>query len=95
MQDLFLVEKGKYVVIVEDGKEISFSSFAEYEEFSGVDLTGKNYVCYDPTNGFEIDDSKPDRKMDSAFKVAVKAQKKKADTEIKAGRKTIIEDHKR
>ena len=60
---MFLVEKGKFVILRdENGTEVGFGSFDEFykycpiNEFS-IDLTGKNYIDYEPDRGLYIDDS--------------------------------------
>jgi len=60
---MFLVEKGKFVILRDEtGTEVGFSSFEDFykycpqAEFS-IDLTGKNYIDYEPDRGLYIDDS--------------------------------------
>jgi len=60
---MFLVEKGKFVILRdENGTEVGFASFEDFykycpiAEFS-IDLTGKNYIDYEPDRGLYIDDS--------------------------------------
>ena len=58
---MFLVEKGRFVVIRnENGIEVCFGSFEEfYKYWQGIDLIGKNYIDYEPVRGLYIDDSNP------------------------------------
>jgi len=62
---MFLVEKGRFVVIrTTGGDEVHFSSFEEFYAYCplgefGIDLTGKNYIDYEPDRGLHIDESLP------------------------------------
>lgn len=60
---MFLVEKGKFVVLRDEtGNEVGFPTFEEFykycpiSEFS-INLSGKNYIDYEPDRGLYIDDS--------------------------------------
>lgn len=56
MDRMFLVEKGRFVVIRDGIKEISFLSFEEfYEYYNLIDLTGKWYIDYEPERNLYID----------------------------------------
>ena len=55
---MFLVEKGIFVVIRNGTKEVDFGSFEEFNKYyPELDLTGKNYVDYEPDRGLYIDNS--------------------------------------
>ena len=60
---MFLVEKGKFVVIRdENGTEVGFASFDDFYKYCpqaefNINLTGKNYIDYEPDRGLYIDDS--------------------------------------
>ena len=56
MNRMFLIEKGKFVVVRDGEKEVSFSSFSEFNKYyPGLDLTGKKYLDYEPDRGVFID----------------------------------------
>ena len=66
---MFLIEKGKYVVVRDGDKEVGFSSFDEYLLYypeNPVDLTGKVYVDYEPDRGMFIDSSDPSITVENA-----------------------------
>jgi len=56
MDKMFLVEKGKFVVVRDGAKEVSFSSFDEFNQFyPALDLTGKWYIDYEPDRNLYLD----------------------------------------
>jgi hypothetical protein len=55
--DLVLVEKGRFVSIRKDGREIGFSSLDQLRAYTGVDLAGKTYLAYEPRIGRLIDEA--------------------------------------
>ena len=53
---MFLIEKGQFVVIRDNtGTEVVFGSLADLNKYTGVDLSGKWYVGYEPDNNFFMD----------------------------------------
>lgn len=61
MDRMFLLEKGRFVVIRADEKEVGFSSLDEFAfycaDICSVDLSDKWYVDYEPHRGVHIDPS--------------------------------------
>jgi len=57
MGRMFLVEKGKYVVIRDGSKQAVFESFEEFYHYcsSTIDLTGKVYIDYEPDRNIYLD----------------------------------------
>jgi len=56
MDRMFLVEKGKFVVIRDGLKEISFINFEEFNKYyPSLDLTGKWYIDYEPERSLYLD----------------------------------------
>jgi hypothetical protein len=56
MDKMFLVEKGKFVVVRNNDKEVSFTSFEEfYNYYTEIDLTNKWYIDYEPERSLYID----------------------------------------
>jgi len=56
MDKMFLVEKGKYVVVRDGLKEVAFQSFGDFNKYyPELDLTGKWYVDYEPERDLYID----------------------------------------
>ena len=79
MGDLFLVEKGQFVVIRRDENEVVFESLAEYQEHSGIDLTGKTYVCYQTDGDFHIDKSEVSGLITTPFETIILDELEKID----------------
>ena len=57
MWDMVLIEKGRFVALRLDGVETGFSSLAECFAYTGVDLSGKTYLAYEPEIFRFIDDA--------------------------------------
>ena len=58
MNPMLLVEQG-HIVVVRDGEgnKVGFGSFEEFLSCSGLDLTGKTYLDYEPDRGLFRDDA--------------------------------------
>jgi len=57
-----LVENGQFVVVRDsDGNKVAFSSFEEFNKYyPALDLTGKNYIDYEPDRKIYLDDTNVD-----------------------------------
>jgi len=57
---LFVVEKGRFVLVRNaEGREITFNTFGEFLKYSGIDLSGKYYIGYEPEITFFRDSEDP------------------------------------
>ncbi len=74
---LFLVEAGVFVVLRKNGLEVAFSSLLDYKTASGIDLAGKNYVCYQPEDGYKIDDSQLSGEVSREFETQILSELEK------------------
>lgn len=55
---IFLVENGKTVYLQdEEGQKVCFDDFKDFNRCSGIDLTGKFYIGYEPSLHYFADDS--------------------------------------
>ena len=56
MNRMFLIEKGKYVIIRDGDKKVSFNNFAEFNKcYPNLNLSKKIYLDYEPDRGIYID----------------------------------------
>jgi hypothetical protein len=55
--NLVLVEKGRFVCVRKDGREIGFSSLEQLLAYTSVDLLDKTYLAYEPGIGRFLDEA--------------------------------------